>query len=562
MKKAILFAAAAVAASCAFADIRFKNIYQDHMVLQANEENILAGRTDAPGQTVQVRYKATFKDGKVVEKSLKDAKSNKNCRWFAKLPAFPKRTVLEIEASADGKTAKIQDVITGELWIGAGQSNMHWHFRDATVEEEFRQKCQADADAMKGDIRIIRPDGFVLPEPIDEVCGQWRVIDGNTLRQHDVSQVCYLFASKISKALDTPVGFINSSWGGTRIEPWIPRSAFAAAPELKELYEELMKNTQNYSQMRENYIKTFPEWMENNPTWALQNQNAASRPQPMPKDVVSSNELPGSIYNVMIHGIAPLSPVGVLWYQGESNADRPYFYGDLQKLLVKSWRKHFKRDFYFYYVELAAYMDTQRDPVQMHSWGGIRETQAEVLELPKTGVACSIDNGGSMGGGQGDIHPPHKEAVCERLANMALAQMYKKGKASRAISPHYKSMRIEGGKIVIELNNAEGLRLAPQPTINTSKAQKLPLPEKITGFAIRGDNPRGWKWADVEIKGDKLIVSSSEISEPKAVRYAWAYWPLACLKNKYGLPLRPFSTDNGAYADYNRVKKSTEKHKK
>ncbi|MBR4596965.1 MAG: hypothetical protein IKO42_01030 [Opitutales bacterium] len=555
----ILLSAATLACACAFADIRFKNIYQDHMVLQAGEENIIAGRTDAPAEKVQIRYKAVLKNGKIEEKTLKEVKSNKNCRWFAKLPAFPKRTVLEIEASADGKSAKIQDVITGELWIGAGQSNMHWHFRDSPVEKEFLQKCQEDADSLKGDIRIIRPEGFVLPEPIDEVCGQWRIIEGKTLKEHDVSQVCYLFASKISKALDTPVGFINSSWGGTRIEPWIPRSAFAKSAECKELYEELTQNTEKYSQMREDFIKNYPKWIEQNPTHELQNKNFSSRPQMVPKDVLTSTELPGSIYNAMIHGIAPLSPVGVLWYQGESNADRPYYYGELQKLLVKSWRKHFKRDFYFYYVELAAYMDTQRDPVQLHSWGGIRETQAEVLELPKTGVACSIDNGGSIAMGQGDIHPPHKEAVSTRLANMALAQMYKKGNPSHAISPAYKSMKIEGNKIVIELSHAEGLKLAPLPSLNTSKAEKLPLPEKITGFAIRGENPRGWKWADVEIKGNKLIVSSAEVAEPKAVRYAWAYWPLACLKNKYGLPLRPFSTDNGAYSDYNRTKNTDKK---
>ena len=554
MKKTILIAAAAVAAASAFGDIRFKNIYQDSMVLQANEENVIAGKTDEPLRPVALKYRAVLKDGKTVEKTISNIKSDKLGRWFAKLPAFPKRTVLDIEATSDGQSARIQDVITGELWIGAGQSNMHWHFRDAPVDKEFVKKCQADADALNGDIRIIRPNGFVLGEPVDEVVGQWRKIDGKTLAQHDVSQVCYLFASKISRALDTPVGFINSSWGGTRIEPWIPRRAFLDDPVCKEIHDAQMKDVDRYGEMHDAYLKDFPKWLEKNPSWALQNKNANTRPQ-LPKDIVSSAELPGNIYNAMICGIAPLAPKGVLWYQGESNSNQPYEYGALQKLLVKSWRKHFKRDFYFYYVELAAYMDTQKDPVQMHSWGGIREAQGEVLSLPKTGVVCSIDNGGSLAGGQGDIHPPHKHIICERLANLALAQVYKKGKESRAISPAYKSMKIDGNKIEIELSHADGLKLAPLPEINTAKDEKRPLPEKITGFAIRGENPRDWKWADVEIKNGKLIVSSPEVSEPKAVRYAWAYWPLACLKNKYGLPLRPFSTDGGEYLDYNREKK-------
>ena len=188
------------------------------------------------------------------------------------------------------------------------------------------------------------------------------------------------------------------------------------------------------------------------------------------------------------------------------------------------------------------------------SWGGIREAQAEVLELPNTGVASSADNGGSKLGGRGDIHPPHKEFICGRLANLALAQVYKKGALSRAVSPSYKSMKIEGDKIVIELDNAEGLALCAHPAINSPESETPPPAEKITGFAIRGENPRDWKWADVEIKNGKLIVSSPEVSEPKAVRYGWCNWPLISLKNKYGLPLRPFSTDGGAYLDYNRKK--------
>jgi len=359
MFKSIITLSAIFIACASFADIRFKNIYQNNMVLQAGEENAIAGKTN-PEEAVELSVSAKLKDGKTIQKTLK-TKSDKQGKWLVKIPPFPKRTNLEFEAkNASGDSAKISNVITGELWLGSGQSNMEWHFGNNTVEKEFLEKYQKDADATNGDVRIFTANRFVLPEAVDEVCGDWRIIDGKNLR-HGISQICYIVASQLSKALDTPVGFINSSWGGSRIEPWISKEAFKSSgvsfnssnnTEFKN-WQEYEEFTSNYAKLREEYIKNFPKWIEQNPTGHLQNQNRASRPK-MPIDVLANDHNPTNKYNSMICGIAPLSPKGVLWYQGESNAGQPYFYGDLLKLMVNSWRKHFKRDFHFYYVDLAA----------------------------------------------------------------------------------------------------------------------------------------------------------------------------------------------------------------
>lgn len=548
MFKSIITLSAIFIACASFADIRFKNIYQNNMVLQAGEENAIAGKTN-PEEAVELSVSAKLKDGKTIQKTLK-TKSDKQGKWLVKIPPFPKRTNLELEAkNASGESAKISNVITGELWLGSGQSNMEWHFGNNTVEKEFLEKYQKDADATNGDVRIFTANRFVLPEAVDEVCGDWRIIDGKNLR-HGISQICYIVASQLSKALDTPVGFINSSWGGSRIEPWISKEAFKSSgvsfnssnnTEFKN-WQEYEEFTSNYAKLREEYIKNFPKWIEQNPTGHLQNQNRASRPK-MPIDVLANDHNPTNKYNSMICGIAPLSPKGVLWYQGESNASQPYFYGDLLKLMVNSWRKHFKRDFHFYYVDLAAINDYQNQPVHYGSWGGIRETMAEVLALPKTGVATSIDSGGSKMQGLGDIHPPHKELVSTRITNMALADVYKKGNPKAARSPRYAGeFKVEGNKLIVKIANAEGLR-------------KMQGKEKLTGFAIRGENPRDWKWADAEIKGDTIILSSPEVPEPKAARYAWANRPLLSVESKHGLPMLSFSTDNGAYVDWGRQKK-------
>ena len=544
MKTKILFGIIAVcAAAFASADIRFKNIYQNDMVLQAGEENIVAGRA-SDCENVELAIVAKSKDGRTLEKTLK-AKLDKKGRWFVKLPAFPKRTVLELTAKNDrGDIAKISNVITGELWLGSGQSNMEWNFNAHTVDNDYRQKYREIADMMKGDVRTFVSSRLLFTEEAEEVGGQWRIIDGKSLGNSG-SQLGFIFACQLSAALDTPVGFIDSSWSGSRIEPWIPKSAFRAAnpnfhAEGKAFnwvsYEEALSN---FEVMRRNYVENYKTWFEENPTWQLQNQNSDTKPE-MPIDEISRDQLPSKMFNGKISGIAPLSPKGVLWYQGESNAGEPYEYGALIKLMVNSWRKHFKRDFYFYYVDLAAHQATQSQPVQYGSLGGIREAMAEVLQLPKTGVATSIDSGGSKMQGQGDIHPPHKEMIATRLAKLALAEVYKIGKPSAARSPYYAGdFKIEGNRLIVKIANADGLR-------------KMQGKESLTGFALRGENPRDWKWANAEIEGDTIVLSSDEVLYPKAARYAWGSWPLVSVESRHGLPLRSFSTDNGAYKDYNK----------
>lgn len=508
------------------------------MVLQANDSNIVAGWTE-PGKDVELKVLSLSKDGKK-EQFAFNGKADENGLWEIKIDkSFPKRTTLEIIVSNGSDSAKISNVVTGELWLGSGQSNMKWHFGNPTVDPAFVEKFELDAKESKGDVRIFRVHPVTLPCAIKEVCGDWRIVDSN-ITKGDVSQVCYIFASKLSKALDSPVGIINSSWGGSRIESWIPREAFENSKECVGIIRNLDETIEKKDFDKKAYLVDYPKWIEKNPTARMQKKNAASRP-PRITDIFptrpSSKVPPTFMYNAMINGIAPLSPRGVLWYQGESNASQPYEYGNLKKLLLNSWRKLFKRDFYFYYVELAAYTDTQKQPVQKESWGGIREAQSEVLTLPKTGVVTSIDNGGSAQKGQRDIHPPHKELVSERLANLALAQVYGIGEEKDAISPYYKGFEVQGDKLIVKIANANGLR-------------KMKNVDSLKGFAIRGEDNDAWKWANAEIKGDVIILSNPEVPNPKAARYAWASWPLISVESESGLPLRPFSTDGGAQLDY------------
>jgi len=235
--------------------------------------------------------------------------------------------------------------------------------------------------------------------------------------------------------------------------------------------------------------------------------------------------VPTRLYNAMIHPLEPYGLAGVLWYQGESNADssRVGDYGALIQAMVTSWRAGFQNpNLPFYYVELANFMKPQPGPVEWKSWAYIREQQGKVLALPHTGVATAIDVGEAR-----DIHPEDKKTVANRLVAMALNDIYAKPSLCR--SPEYVSSKVENGKVVIQLANADGLRSRT---------------EKIGGFAIAGTDNQ-WVWAEsVKILPNGVLeVSCAQVPAPVAVRYAWASNPVISLENSAGLPLRPFRTD-------------------
>jgi sialate O-acetylesterase len=223
--------------------------------------------------------------------------------------------------------------------------------------------------------------------------------------------------------------------------------------------------------------------------------------------------------------ISPLLPYGVkgaVWYQGESNAGRAYQYRKVLPTMIKDWRKRFGvGDFPFYIVGLAGFMNLQETPAD-DAWAELREAQAMTATgLKNCGLATAIDIGDPV-----DIHPKNKQEVGRRLALNALAKTY--GKKIPYSGPTYKSMKVEGGKVRIKLDFVyEGL---------SAKGGKL------LGFSIAGADKK-FVWADAEIVGNEIVVSSPAVSAPVAVRYGWAAYTNANLFNSAGLPAVPFRTD-------------------
>ena len=251
--------------------------------------------------------------------------------------------------------------------------------------------------------------------------------------------------------------------------------------------------------------------------------NATDFPSvPIPQLPGSTQAEPSTLYNAMIHPLAPYRFRGFLWYQGEGNAAAPDAYRELFPALIRSWRaKWGQPDLPFYFVQLANIMDPQTRPIELNSWADIRDVQAEALSLPATGMAVTIDIGEAW-----NVHAKNKQDVGKRLALCALAKTYRKKVPYSG--PRVTSLTTTGGQAVLTFDTGSGALVAKDGPLRS--------------FAIAGADKVFYR-AEARIEGRRVIVSSPQVAQPVAVRYGWANNPPCNLYNAAGLPAAPFRTD-------------------
>ncbi|MCX6205350.1 MAG: sialate O-acetylesterase [Bacteroidetes bacterium] len=238
----------------------------------------------------------------------------------------------------------------------------------------------------------------------------------------------------------------------------------------------------------------------------------------------AQNNAGAIIYNAMIHPIIPFAIQGVLWYQGESNAERAYQYRKSFPLLIESWRKEWKDDFPFYFVQLASYGKFPNSN-QGSEWAELREAQSLTLSLAKTGMAVTTDIGNPE-----NVHPRNKEDVGKRLAANALANTYHMP-ITIFCGPTYRSVVFKQTIAEISFDHV-GLGWFVKDQYGY-----------IKGFEIAGADKKFY-YAQAKIEGDKIIVWNDKVIEPKSVRYGWTDSPVdANLFNQEGFPAAPFRTD-------------------
>jgi sialate O-acetylesterase len=247
-------------------------------------------------------------------------------------------------------------------------------------------------------------------------------------------------------------------------------------------------------------------------------------PQKLPLAYENWPVMPTVLYEGMIAPLAPVSLTGAIWYQAEQNSERGYHYRRVLAAMIKDWRRTFQQgDFPFYIVGLPGYKAHSDVPVD-DEWAETRESQAVVANtVPNTCLATTIDVGDAE-----NIHTLEKRPAGDRLARCALANYYGK-----------KNVVFQGPTVASVKRNPDSIEI----TFKNTDGGLVAKGGKLLEFAIAGDD-RKWVWADAKIDGNKIIVSSPSVKNPKEVRYAWQSYPTATLFNGEGLPAPPFRTDD------------------
>jgi sialate O-acetylesterase len=357
----------------------------------------------------------------------------------------------------------------------------------------------------------------------DDFNGAWQPATPETAGQF--SAVGFFYGRYLHRILGVPVGLINNAWGGSAAEAWIRCSALESDSRFASLMDAAVKKEAEYQspKAQEDYEAALAKWKVAEAKARARFIQPPYKPQ-SPEAWLAGNKRPGNIFNGVLHPIIGYGLKGVIWYPGESNADRAYEYSRLFPFLIEQWRAEWGQgDFPFYWVQLAGYKDVRPLP-QESAWAELREGQTKTMQLTNTGQAVIID----LGEGR-DVHPKNKHDVAARLVRWPLVKDYGMKLAFR--SPEFKTFGVSTNKVTMEFD-CFGSKLRPFGTC------------KVEGFAVCGED-RVWHWATGRLVGDTEVkVSSDNVPAPIAVRYAWADNPICNLFSNEGLPVTPFRTDD------------------
>jgi sialate O-acetylesterase len=458
-------------------------VFGDNMVLQQKQRVPVWGWSQ-PGTEVTVKFAG----------QVKHARAGADGRWEASLKpltASSRPADLVIEA---GETRTFTNILVGEVWLCSGQSNM-----EKPLGKQSGQKpvFNADQELAAGDfpeIRLFKVEKFIAADPQKDfkaVTG-WRRCNSNSLETIKFSAAGYFFGREIHSRLKVPVGLVESSWGGTRIEPWTPPAGFAMVRSLKDLAAPLSRTNKLSSTTRT------------------------------------------AIYNAMIAPLARFAIRGALWYQGESNCmgKEPdgAIYTDKMEALVGGWRKVWGEGaFPFYYVQIAPFKyysgNTKRVP-SPDTLPEFREAQTRAQRIKNTGMIVTTDLVDDLK----DIHPRNKQDVGKRLALLALNRTYGQ-KDVVCTGPTFKKMKVKGTRVILTFDDAAGGLVSKDN-------------QRLTWFTIAGADGK-FVAADALITNNTVAVSSPDVAQPVAVRFAWSEIAQPNLFNGASLPAVPFRTDGG-----------------
>jgi sialate O-acetylesterase len=372
------------------AEVKLPAIFGDHMVLQQQTGAAIWGKAPA-GKTVRIVTSWDKKSYSAV------VNSEGNWKITVKTPDAGGPFTISV---SDGQPLVLKNVMIGEVWICSGQSNMEMKMKGNKNQPVFGS-TEAIITSSNPKIRLFTVERKTSLTPLDDFTGKWSECLPENVAEF--SATAWFFGQMVHKVLGVPVGLIVSSWGGTRIEPWISETT-----------------------IKEFSFVTLPD---KNQTGTL------------------SQQTPTVLFNSMINPMVGYAFRGALWYQGESNRNEPANYEKLMPGLVKSWRSAWNiGEFPFYYVQIAPY-DYGTTGL---SSAFLREAQLKAsTALPNMGMASIMDSGE-----KDCIHPANKKAAGERLALLALSKTYGK-KGFEFSGPVLKEMKVEGSLVFLTFDHAQ-----------------------------------------------------------------------------------------------------------
>lgn len=487
--------------------LKLPQVFGDHMVLQC-EQSLPVWGTAAPGAQVIAT---------LAETTL-ETTSDDNGDWQLSFPAREASFApIDLVVTSETETVRIADILVGEVWFCAGQSNMAWPLH--ATHHGAEELASADIPS----IRLLNLKGGAPgvpgtngPQQLDRLHpenykqGSWAVASAEAAREF--SAVAWYFGREIQQQRDVPIGLINVGSGGSPASAWIRRDRLASDPAF-------------YTLVEENWL-TNPLLSDFCRSRGWENLLPAMQAGiALPGDDLGPNHpfKPGFLWQAAVEPVLPFAIRGVLWYQGESNAEnhaRAVQHRSLLPLLIEDWRREWGREnLPFLFVQLPA--------IERPDWPVFREGQRLVAEeMDNVGMAITIDTGD-----RNDVHPRDKKVVGQRLARIALGDVYHDPAVSETTGPLLLSHAVKEGSIWLTFTHTgQGL----------VSADKQPLRH----FEVAGSD-RQFFAAKATIDGDRIQLTSPEVAQPKFARYGWAAYPESPvnLVNTDGLPASPFSTD-------------------
>lgn len=385
-----------------FAKIKLPAILSSNMVLQRNASVKLWGWAK-PAEKITIKTSWLTKSVSLTP--------SENGRWEVVVLTTLSKEPQTIHFKSAESNIKLENVLFGEVWVCSGQSNMRQPLKGYTGQPTFEGN-KAVATSNNNNIRLFSIGENGSPTALDTIgkCKKWDKASPETTK--DFSAIAYFYGRQLQEILNVPVGLIMTSWGGTRIQPWISKETMSLNLEINNRKTD---TTERYKRM------------------------------------------PSAIFNAMINPITSYTIKGVLWYQGETNRDEPKVYQKLLPEMVKDWRSKWNiGDFPFYYVQIAPNKYDDKSSSQL-----LREAQLKSSSIiPNSAMAVTADVGSDA-----TIHPPRKKEVAERLLFAALHKTYGM-KDVDYLGPVYKTMTEKEGALIVNFDNAETGLYSPEVALS------------------------------------------------------------------------------------------------